>query len=159
MAHRGSILFNHMLLYALQTGRLNELDLNADNLYLQCFIYGGTTCNGKPSRKTHIPRLMEDAMAECKPFLESMPLERLEGDKQAILYKARQFKSNFHNSVWMNFEARQKQVLRCWCVDNGLDPKKDMGAIICAINGWGCRKEVHADAQARPQIGRGGASL
>ena len=47
----------------------------------------------------------------------------------------------------MNFEARQKQVLRCWCVDNGLDPKKDMWPIICAINGRGCRKEVHADAQ------------
>ena len=136
LAHRGSVLFGHMLLYALQNDRLSELNFDKDSLYYQAFCYNQER-NCKAAQG-----VLSDAMAACGTFAKTVALCRRPNDSQAITFKAREYRTAFHNSIWMNFEKRQYRWVKAMCDNEAPElaekSKKRLARICCCgvVPGW-----------------------
>ena len=101
-AVRGSLVFNRFLLFHLRVLQNEPFpDLNCDTLYFHCFA---------PPKKLFVHEALQHVHEEL--FSQYPITARISGDSNAIVSAARRYKTNFKNSLWMNFESRQKKVIR-----------------------------------------------
>jgi hypothetical protein len=137
VTNKGSLVFNRLLLHCLNNN-IPLPDLTDQTLYLQCFNIGvGKLYKANP--------LLEQVW---NTYFKSLPvIEKCRGDTQAYVYASKQYMTNFKNTLVFAFEGRQKKHVTRWCQENNLT-KEDAYAIRCAINGWGCRKEIPEKANS-----------
>jgi len=130
--NRGSLVFNRMLLHCLET-RTPLPSLSSQALYQQCLnIVTGTLAS-------YCPQLV----ATWKLYFARFPrVETCPGFPYAIISSAKTYQTNFLNSLFMCFKARQKAYVIEWCKAQKLDPKLCAFPLVCAVNNWVTRSEV-----------------
>jgi hypothetical protein len=131
MINKGSLVFARLLLHCVDK-RLEMPDLKCDTLYFQCFNVGiGTLL--KP-----IAIVQEVWNTYFAGVFPAASINKVFCNPQFISYAARKYKTNFHNSLFMTLEGRQKLRVRQWCELNRVD-KQSINTICRAINGLECR--------------------
>lgn len=135
VTNKGSLVFNRLLLYCLNNG-IELPDLTDQTLYVQCFNIGV----GRTIKNINV-------LNDIWKSMEFPNIEKNRGDTQAYVYSARQYMSNFKNSLKFTFKNRQKAYIKKWCAVNDITDKGAVHSIQCVINGWGCRTEVPEKAQ------------
>ena len=139
ITNKGSLVLNRTLIHCLSKG-IELPDLTSQTFYTQCMTIGINKRKFKDANKA-----LEDTWNTV--FNDFPTIERSIGDAQATKYASKTYATNFKNSLVYNFDSRQKKFLRQKVIELGLD-KEEIHPIRCAINGFGCRKEVPEKAKA-----------
>lgn len=132
--HRGSLFFNMLLIHCCE----NDLpfpNLDSDTTYFQTFMVG----IGKARKPDVTMQSFYQSVQDKLPLIEMMSYAT-----QAVTYASNEYHTNFINSVWMNYQQRQKTHILYLLRKEGMDKKrakKRVGVIQSAINGW-LKKEV-----------------
>ena len=127
IVHRGSLLFNRLLLHCLQTG--SELPPIDDlTFFRQCFTMGIELAKTR-SKFTPLQDLY-------KSLFGSFPLPvRCSGDSNTLVYAAKKYMTNFHTMLVTTFETRQKKFLNSYGEEHEI-ARDVLSWIRYAINGW-----------------------
>lgn len=138
ITNKGSLVLNRTLIHCLSKG-IELPDLTSQTFYYNCMTIGINKRKFKDVNKA-----LEETWNTV--FNDLPKIERNIGDTQAVLYASKTYATNFKNSLVYNFDSRQKKFLRQKIIELGLD-REAIHPIRCAINGFGCRKEVPEKAK------------
>lgn len=126
--HRGSLVFNRMLLHCLEKN-LELPDLNQQSLYIHCFKVG---------LRNNFQVTTGPVLEVWNSYFAGFPVgDPITGDSQMFNYTARNYATMFKNSLQYCFEKRQKYYIKQWIQANQLD-LSCFHSIRCAVNNWKC---------------------
>jgi hypothetical protein len=127
IVHRGSLLFNRLLLHCLQTN--SELPpLDDQTFFRQCFTMGIELAK----TRSKFPPLQDLYSTAFHSFPRP---ERCSGDSNTLVYAAKKYMTNFHTMLITTFETRQKKFLNAYGEEHGLT-REVLSWVRYAINGW-----------------------
>lgn len=127
LASLGSLVFNAVLLKQNNAdGDAIPYDFKKDSTYVNCFTVGTSTTK----RKIH-PTTVAVWNEEFQAFHGKVPEHP--GQTQAVVYAAQLYKTNFFNSLWMNFNSRLDKFLHISLSD--ADDHVDHDVLHC-VRGW-----------------------
>ena len=120
---KASLVFNRIIIHCFE--KKIELPNFDQNFFIHLFTVGVTTCSTK---------IINDVW---NTFFKQYPkIEKIASLHQYFCYAAIKYKTNFFNSLYMNFNKRQYYYIKQYCISKKWDWKKYTISIIRAINNW-----------------------
>ena len=107
ISNRGAIIFNVYLIHCIEND-IPLLDLKMDSTYYRAF-------NAGIEKRIETNEIFASVI---KKYFSNFPTpERIKGQGQAVLCASNQYETNFLNSLWMNYDARNRRIVTRELVD------------------------------------------
>lgn len=114
LAHLGSLVCNAVLLRVVKgESAAHPIDWRKDSTFEHFFNVGTPSNRERPELN---PLILDTWKEEFKPFHGKVVY--IKGQSQVVKFASQQYMTNFHNSLWMNFNSRLNRLIINRIVDD-----------------------------------------